>query len=151
MREIKFRMWSNGKMYYRNLTDRNWYFTEANDENGCNTAFGAIPENINNPIMQYTGFKDKNGKRIFSGDIILVDEWGLFDKIDLVDGKYKGKAEVLFKYGSWGLEINKYGDFMTINGRVCEIIGNVYEDPEIIKQLTPTGCQKKRDQNAFVF
>ena len=71
MREILFKAkrWSDGKWVYGDLnqlqdsTIIHWY------NNGCRVADEVDPSTV----CQYTGLKDKNGKRIFEGDILSYD------------------------------------------------------------------------------
>ena len=72
-------------------------------------------------VMQYTGLKDKNGKEIYEGDIVrhATDE-GVY-KVIFEDGGFYVKN--LFEY-----------DFQTINEYPLEIIGNIYENPELLKE-----------------
>jgi len=128
MREIKFRMWTGKEIVYRKLTDRNWYYTPKNDENGCNTAFEALPKDVNHKIMQCTGLNDKNGKEIYEGDIIKF-QWPNED-YDL--------AKIIFIRG--GFMANRLAEdgvdniMLSIACRNSEIIGNVYENPELLKE-----------------
>jgi len=80
--------------------------------------------------MDYTGLKDKNQKEIYEGDIII------FDNTDIGGSKITG--QVIFNTDctlsnlEWGLW-TKNGYHRTDFLGVSEIIGNVYENPELIK------------------
>lgn len=75
MREIKFRAWDGENMNSEFIiVDTAWMM---NKEVGCpvNAGFKNMQEQAENwIIMQYTGLKDKNGKEIYEGDL-LVDEY----------------------------------------------------------------------------
>lgn len=71
-------------------------------------------------VGQYTGLKDKNGKKIFEGDIIK--NW--FDEIGIV--KYEQKRAA-FVVNNWK---NVY--ILWTNNDI-EVIGNIFENPELIK------------------
>lgn len=77
------------------------------------------------PIMQYTGLKDKNNKEIYDGDI-------------LSDGNVKNLYKVIFENGSFRTEYN--GDFeeysfdlIDVVAQGCEVVGNIYENPELME------------------
>jgi uncharacterized phage protein (TIGR01671 family) len=77
---------------------------------------------ITSPLMQCTGLKDKNGKLIYEGDIIqenwhkYILEWG--------NGAYVIK------------DIKRGTSYMFTSG-ICkhksEVIGNIYENPELLE------------------
>ncbi len=69
-------------------------------------------------FMQYTGLKDKNGKEIYEGDI-LVDLKGDKREVKYVDN------------GFWCEYPNGDHYFPHIDYR--EVIGNIYENPGLIK------------------
>ncbi len=74
-------------------------------------------------VGQYTGLKDKNGKRIFEGDICNV-------------GNLLYKVE--FKHSSWWFTIlsNKVYCCPAFNshcGEYCEVIGNIHDNPELLE------------------
>ena len=72
-------------------------------------------------LMQYTGLKDKNGVEIYEGDIVrhATDE-GVY-KVIFEDGGFYVKN--LFEY-----------DFQPINEYPLEVIGNIYENPELLER-----------------
>ena len=74
-------------------------------------------------VGQFTGLTDKNGKKIFEGDICKVG--------NLI---YK----VVFEYSCWWFNIlsNKVYCCPAFNshcGEHCEIIGNIHDNPELLE------------------
>ena len=76
-------------------------------------------------LMQSTGLKDKNGKEIFEGDIV----------------DYKGRKALVSWHGSYASFIYRFVDELQKRNAEwnplylaymrCEIIGNIYENPEL--------------------
>lgn len=119
MREILFRgktvrwEWVTGLLAH---VGNAWYIS---NKAGVATAYEVIP----NTVEQYTGLKDKNGKKIFEGDICKVG--------NLI---YK----VVFEYSCWWFKIlsNKVYCCPAFNshcGEHCEIIGNIHDNPELLE------------------
>lgn len=78
-------------------------------------------------LMQYTGLKDRDGKEIYEGDIL------------------KGEGEVVWFELSASFRVNpsrENNDICFTNSFAniddCEIIGNVYENPELLEGDTKT-------------
>jgi uncharacterized phage protein (TIGR01671 family) len=84
-------------------------------------------------LMQYTGLKDKNGKEIYEGDIVKAI--GKLDKnIGIVE--YRDEmASFYFKFETHA----KFPMHFTLaiwndEGFEPEVIGNIYENPELLKE-----------------
>lgn len=78
-------------------------------------------------VGQYTGITDKNGKKIFEGDILKNIE-----SDEIVDICYSGCS---FRY-SYNNSIYGYGVDDIEDGILTdefEIIGNIYDNPELLK------------------
>lgn len=71
-------------------------------------------------VGQYTGLKNKNGKEIYEGDIIFNNRWTEGSKGTIVEWENAGFP--VFCDGECGENPNE-----------VEIIGNIYENPELIK------------------
>ena len=104
MREIKFRAWDKkGQMGMIN-----------------NPILNVVLEDKRYIIMQFTGLKDKNGKEIFEGDI-LIDKYNQIWKIEFDRGCFIG----------FGGERELFHIFAMDEPKV---IGNIYENLELMKE-----------------
>lgn len=89
-------------------------------------------------VCQYTGLKDKNGKRIFHGDIVNLEDNFLGWKAVIEFGDPNGSY-------SWGWQLKPIGKIKNIPtdilcwveakeiGAFCEIIGNKWDNPELLE------------------
>ena len=135
MREILFKAkridngeWVQGLLTHK---DNKWYIS---NKEGMPFAFEVRPETI----CQYTGLRDKNGNKIWENDIVE-----LYD----TNNNYKWKAIV--KFGNpnatynWGYQLHPIGEYkvntdillwveMEDTGTICEVIGNVFDNPELL-------------------
>lgn len=86
-------------------------------------------------VGQYTGLTDKNGRKIFEGDIIHLKYSQVF-----FGGEYFGEytAEVSYKEGCFITDgINNGGEIETplsgFDNDELEIIGNIHDNPELLR------------------
>ena len=77
-------------------------------------------------LMQYTGLKDKNGKEIYESDIVKAEAFSpnLY-QIVFLDGSF-----VAFTPFATVIEITC---FYSSTGCELEVIGNIYENPELLE------------------
>jgi len=141
MREIKFRAWDHDAKVMVALND-------AKFVNGM--MIGAKGINFDNQVivMQFTGLKDKNGKEIYEGDIILVESLDKTVVTDEGEGpieEYNQILPIIFVDGGFGVRANSdymfAAQFYTLREITSEmgqeefqIIGNIYENPELLKE-----------------
>ena len=125
----KFRAWHNelGRM----MSIKNMWFQDSRIEELelndaiMNDYITVSPDEIE--LMQSTGVKDKNGKEIFEGDIV----------------DYKGRKAVVKWHGSYASFIYRFVDELHkrnaewkplyLSYYHFEIIGNIYENPELLE------------------
>ena len=85
-------------------------------------------------IGQYIDLMDKNGVRIFEGDIIkLTINRSLIFSVNWVDDCGMFCLKCLSRHPRLNFEAFDT-DFTTVDGDECEIIGNVFDNPELLNQ-----------------
>ncbi|HAO6129924.1 TPA: hypothetical protein IQB06_001305 [Listeria monocytogenes] len=132
MREIEFRgkRIDNGEWVYGNLMqfEDSATFIFADERKGASTLTYAhfIINNMHaideKTIDQYTGLKDKNGKKIFEGDIVDISVYDCLDWSSI-------KGKVVFLNGAWLVEdVGHFAITLQSETNEIEIIGNVHEN-----------------------
>ena len=126
MREIKFRIWDiNERKFVVNETDRLGYgdtkkcMSERVDFENNSVEINADESYI---LSEYTGLKDMDGKEIYEGDIIKFLN-GIFEVIWCNE-----KASFMLK----NKEYKEFLNFIYENNNGMEIVGNIYENPELL-------------------
>ena len=148
MRDILFKAktyngeWVQGLLAHK---DNKWYIS---NKEGMPFAFEVRPETIG----QYTGLTDKNGNKIWENDIVE-----LYD----TNNNYKWKAIV--KFGNpnatynWGYQLYPIGQYkvntdillwveMEDTGTICEVIGNVFDNPELLNYVDNDASQQAHQE-----
>lgn len=122
MREIKFRAkrkknneWIKGSLYVNQLTKECAILQYSG-------GYEVIPETVG----QYTGFKDKNGKEIYEGDILKIINGSINGKVF----PYNVEAKWINDDGCWNIPNFKNAYKETHN---FEVIGNIYDNPELLE------------------
>lgn len=130
MREIEFR----GKHTHSNDFVFGYYvFNKERNEhkidNGCGISWFIKPETVG----QYTGLKDRNGTKIFEGDIVKFTDY------DSYDYECFETAGVVMYGGNMFYVTNRHNVGMEDlvddleNTMECEVIGNIFDDPELLE------------------
>ena len=122
MREIKFRVREGGTWFYATLTElMQWLGVEY-----------GLPENVmaficakGNEMQEFSGLIDKNGNMIYEGDILK--------------SCYNGNHSVVFRNGAFRIEHTAEcckpwrGGLLSDVNYTDIVIGNIFENPELLK------------------
>ena len=109
MREIKFRVWDK--------INKTWL-------KRFNVNLLDIGDLSNVEINQYTNLKDKNGKEIYEGDIVILN-----------DAEEENRCIVKYKYGSYILvDGDLREDLSNVEDRFLEVVGNIYENKDLLEE-----------------
>lgn len=138
MRDIVFRgkqkdygEWFIGDLM-RSYDSKYWIVTHDTEGN-----YGS--EIVSETVGQFTGLLDKNGKRIFEGDVLRIakttDGMGCYYTPPL---EYPVNAVVKWDFCAWMWETlcedKRYISFPNAWCHYeCEVIGNIHDNPELLK------------------
>lgn len=132
MREILFRgkrtdngEWIYGNYCYAEFIDKRGYEDLIIEQPANGETRRVIPETVG----QYTGLTDKNGKKIFEGDIVAGA---------LIWQEKRKNGLVAFKDGSFGLMwyrggVEQFNAFTSMCNVEYEVIGNIHDNPDLLK------------------
>ena len=135
MRELKFRAWCEK---YKVMFPNVWPFfgkwvIEIYDGGGWDER-----NDCDFIIMQSTGVKDRNGREIYEGDILAIEE-PKFNFINYTRQEFAG-YETIYKMVRYRPENGGYITESTngISSLIAcaargEIAGNIYENPDLVK------------------
>ena len=118
MRLPQYKTWYGGKMH-------RWGIFET--KNG--TLEFIPPIDLRAPQLENTVLKDKNGKEIYEGDVIKASTNSHHSNSDIYWDAH---------YSCFRIRADEDEDGYTLNKYYCEneyeIIGNIYENPDLLKK-----------------
>lgn len=131
MREILFR----GKR----VDNGEWvegFFTKSGDrtfiliDNDFAVGYVKMKEVIPETVGQYTGLTDKNGKKIFEGDIVAED-CGWKGLVEFFTEDIGSCGCCVPQFDGSGFKAKYKNDDSGVDMRSCTIVGNIYDNPEM--------------------
>lgn len=92
-------------------------------------------------LMQYTGYKDRNGREVYEGDIYAMEEYRHGEKIvtywavvwDETKYSFSLVANIEKQYRGKKYRQDVYLPLRFIDGNKMEYAGNIYENPELME------------------
>ena len=130
MREILFRGKDiAGNWHYGDLINLTKEIKQICNHNQLEHAHSVNPETVG----QYTGLTDKNGKKIFEGDIVVYNT-------NTHRATNKEIHEVVFETrggsGYFGIKISNLETWqfcLSVPAKLMEVVGNIHDNPELLK------------------
>lgn len=118
-----------------------------------NNTYATMVEVIPETVGPYIGLTDTNGKKIFKGDIIryaVIDEYKNYCESLIRPEEYEGVdfSEMwdmdtvvycdkmnypAFDLNNNNFECNGIAELLSSGEYFCEVIGNIYDDPELLE------------------
>ena len=106
MRALKFRQFINGRFHYWGILGEGHF---------------VAPANLKDTSDQFTGLFSKDGKEIWEGDVVKCGDWKMV--VEFIHGAFRWKCN-----DGWTNECASANG----NMQIVEVIGNVWENPELL-------------------
>jgi uncharacterized phage protein (TIGR01671 family) len=127
--------------YINSLSDATVYFNSDGNITRTETELDCEwLEVIQETVGQFTGLTDKNGKKIFEGDIVRYvnpDEDAITGSVVYGEHGYVGTHEIGFyvewKIPEFAIYLRNDLGFWT-KFRETEVIGNIHDNPELLEE-----------------
>lgn len=128
-RVLKFRAWDNENKEWINTGN---FFVMGNGELGSYGSFDDTGGFMVQPIInQFTGILDCTGREIFEGDIVQRTTVSTgHKKVEIVKWVKRGGYEPMQSMSPKNISKQEDG---TYKSRSLQVVGNIYENPELIK------------------
>jgi uncharacterized phage protein (TIGR01671 family) len=125
MSVLEFRVWN--EIYKRFVYSND--FNELENKSRLSQFFDWAKKYASKyPIQQYVGLEDKNGRKIYEGDIVEreFNEYG---------NEFVYYNEIVFDNGTFGFCLER-GEliFQLIKPQEYEVVGNIFENPKLINK-----------------
>lgn len=119
----KFRAWM--KQYEKMDNDIGEMYFENGEFKyiGDDVHYKRLPEHV--ILMQSTGLKDRNNVEIFEGDIVKMAKDVYSEPTYYEVVRHRG--------GAYRLESKQHGCELWLRHTDCEVVGNIYENPELLE------------------
>ncbi len=126
MREIKFRAWDRYDNKWEDEIGEDYYCEDNAYMNKLLIINDSFKTKERFTYMQYTGLKDINNKELYEGDIVKI-----------LPNNYIALAEYSQESCAYLLKNkNGYRGYFSIIQEGFEVIGNIYENPELLENHT---------------
>jgi phage uncharacterized protein TIGR01671 len=127
MREIKFRAWLKEDKKMENVktmdfTDKTIRCLKKNEFINAYLLRRVSFDDVE--LMQYTGVKDKNGKEIYEGDIVVLNN---IENDNMCIVRYEHSS---YRLEGWSLR----EDLSNVEDRFLEVVGNIYENKNLLEE-----------------
>ena len=127
MREIKFRAWLKEDKKMVNVetmdfTDKSIQYLKRSE---IINAYILRRESFDDvELMQFTGVNDKNGKEIYEGDIVVLNN---IENDNMCIVRYEHSS---YRLEGWSLR----EDLSNVEDRFLEVVGNIYENKNLLEE-----------------
>jgi uncharacterized phage protein (TIGR01671 family) len=151
MRVFKFRGWSAGvqRMTYFDKPIISSTELREGEKWGMffpSTMEGGVYLSGYQAIMPFAGFHDKNGKEVYDGDLVTAWSQGSFGTFIIKWREDGGGSPCYILYPAWqggqmwSISASREKDGKCYD-RGLEVIGNIYENPKILKGIKYPQCK----------
>ena len=145
-REIKFRAWDKAKHRMLGVDQLAFgpngelvsiYSDGPDFSNDSDALMGEKPDLNEAVLMEYTGLHDKNGQKIYEGDILRVTTGEDGESYVAIVKWFGDEDYPAFDLegipAAWNYDANALATIFQSGVETCEVIGNIFEDKQLLE------------------